>query len=1130
MVSPFDTQELQDFNKNLPKENIEAKKMINQERGEDKKADAYLAAALNKVITRLYRVFNSDGLSRLSLNKEKDRHTEYLKEIKKKIKNESEKNNLSSNKLSNYLLSSRLQDLKNEIINLTEFDNKITLLEKINEILSGSYSHQSFLLIYIKIIDKIRLYLNHYKIQDTAEAESRKLEISLSEVDIRFLENLVNLARTHNNSSLDLNIGKYLNHFPEALKTNSDKVSLRKIILFFISFTLKQSELNHLLDRTSGLKDTSKDDANNHRLVLNYFCKRDKRKDFYNESTYLEDILKSYSWLYSLPNSYKHCFSEQDINLINKNFQELRNELVVSDNTEDTDSENNLNHLWRLNQDAAFSLFLSFWNMGRVKKKYSLKETKNSLILEKMAALGNFKLEFALDTVLTKTRKTKEGLPLEPELKKIFIFKDTLEKDEFYPFKENTFHDKERSVIENRVSKNRLYLSQNNAFFRIILVGENDDRDKLSVNFRISKAKLISLMSQVIKDGSVNESLIEDFIGHCLKIAFDDKYLAKELAPKGNLAVEDRGLYIASLEKLKRKSEKPLDEKMLSNIKHRKEMSKRILDKTEQATREGRNISKPCIDYVIGVINSYLDESSLKALKQELAKDKSRKEKIGAKFRKISSRKDFDKIREQLIYFRRKENQEGFIESLRKANPELIAYSSNIDSLDKLIESLDKAYIKFLSSIEANLSNYSEEEKAYLASHRLGLGKGSIYQIQNDDADKQDAYIKAMRKIQFPRELELNTTSERIKAVYEADEERYKYFESVKDIYQMIIKDKKNIHDLINKLKEHLKNHQQPVRFSGCLSVNRIAEFSEKEDSESEKIDKDARLENVKSSVEADLQSIYPILKDIKFNLPKKQQSEKINDKEIRLIKQDLYLDSFVKDYIYFLLQKISKNESSENIFYKDEIEDKNKNKDKRLEVSISFLSTDGKKFPLNGLKPVMKFTFKNGSLDLRLDSLNTLLVLVKHYRTKDLAYVLFKLAASKGNKELSYNEIKDKFDEYYIQLDQYLSKILELETKIYDLNYYFQDLTFLENNSQPKTGFKPYADWLETRINEKYSGNSSDKEKVLKSTQIISNLRNSCCHDAIADFILSENIDSSFADLEWFIDMVESKCSAKPN
>ena len=148
---------------------------------------------------------------------------------------------------------------------------------------------------------------------------------------------------------------------------------------------------------------------------------------------------------------------------------------------------------------------------------------------------------------------------------------------------------------------------------------------------------------------------------------------------------------------------------------------------------------------------------------------------------------------------------------------------------------------------------------------------------------------------------------------------------------------------------------------------------------------------------------------------------------------------------------------------------------------------------------------FKNGSLDLRLDSLNTLLVLIKHYRTKDLAYVLFKLAASKENKELSYNEIKDKFDEYYIQLDQYLSKILELETKIYDLNYYFQDLTFLENNSQPKTGFKPYADWLETRINKKYSGNSSDKEKVLKSIQEISNLRNSCCHDAIADFILRE-------------------------
>lgn len=1134
MVSPFDTQELQDFNKNLPKENIEAKKMINQERGEDKKADAYLAVALNKVITRLYRVLDSDGLSVLSLNKEKDKHTQYLKEIKKII----EKDNLSSNKLSNYLLSSRLQDLKNEIINSTELDNKMILLQKVNEILSGSYSHQSFLLIYIKIIDKIRLYLNHYKIQDTAEAENKKLEISLSEADIRFLENLVNLAKTHNGSSLDLNIGKYLKQFPKALKTNSDKVSLRKIILFFISFTLKQSELNHLLDRTSGLKDTSKDDANNHRLVLNYFCKRDKRKDFYKESTLLEDILKSYSWLYSLPNSYKQCFFEQDINLINKNFQELRNELLVSENEEDIDNENNLNHLWRLNQDAAFSLFLSFWNTGRVKKKYSLKETKNSLILEKMAALGDFKLEFALDTVLAKTRKTKEGLPVEPELKKIFIFKDTLEKDKFYPFEENSFHNKERNIIENRVSKNRLYFSQNNAFFRIILVGKKDAKDKLSVNFRISKSKLISLISQVIENGSINESLIENFIGHCLRIAFDDKYLAKELSQQRNLAVEDQDLYIASLEKVKRKLEKPLDEKILSNIKHRKEMSKRILDKTEQATREGRNISKPCIDYVIEVINSYLDESSLKALKQELAKDMSKKEKIKAKFRKISSREDFDKIREQLIYFRHKENQEEFIGSLRKANPELIAYSSNIDSLDKLIEKLDEAYIKFLDRIKASLNNYSEEEKAYIASHRLGLGIESIYQIQNDDADKQDAYIKAMRKVQFPRELELNTTSEKIKAVYEADEERYKYFQSVKDIYQMIIKHEKNVHNLNTKLEEH----QQPVRFSGCLSVNRIAEFSKKEYSESEKIDKDARLENVRSSVEADLQSIYPILKDIKFNLPKKQQSEKINDKEIRLIKQDLYLDSFVQDYIYFLLQKISKNESSENIFYKDEIEDKNKNKDKRLEVSISFLSTDGKKFPLNGLKPVMKFTFKNGSLDLRLDSLNTLLVLVKHYRTKDLAYVLFKLVASKGNKVLSYNEIKDKFDEYYIQLDQYLSKILELETKIYDLNYYFQDLTFLENNSQPKTGFKPYADWLETRINEKYSGNSSNKEKVLKSTQTISNLRNSCCHDAIADFILreqdiqnklklpSENIDSSFANLERFIDMVESKCSAKPN
>ncbi|MFM7459190.1 MAG: hypothetical protein ACKO3R_11125 [bacterium] len=364
MVNPFDTQELQDFNKNLPKENIEAKKMINQERGEDKKADAYLAAALNKVITRLYRVLNSDGLSVLSLNKEKDKHTQYLKEIKRIIE---EKDNLSSNKLSNYLLSSRLQDLKNEIINSTELDNKMILLQKVNEILSGSYSHQRFLLIYIKIIDKIRLYLNHYKIQDTAEAENKKLEISLSDSDISFLEDLVDLAATHNGSKLVLNIGKYLK-FP-ALSTNSDKISFKKIILFLVSFTLKQSELNHLLDRTSGLKDTSKDDANNHRLVLNYFCKRDKRKDFYKESTYLEDILKSYSWLYSLPNSYKQCFSEQDVNLINKNFQALRKELLLSENAEDTDSENNLNHLWRLNQDVAFSLFLSFWNMGRVKKK-----------------------------------------------------------------------------------------------------------------------------------------------------------------------------------------------------------------------------------------------------------------------------------------------------------------------------------------------------------------------------------------------------------------------------------------------------------------------------------------------------------------------------------------------------------------------------------------------------------------------------------------------------------------------------------------------------------------------------------------------------------------------------------------
>ncbi|MFM7458013.1 MAG: hypothetical protein ACKO3R_05065 [bacterium] len=217
-------------------------------------------------------------------------------------------------------------------------------------------------------------------------------------------------------------------------------------------------------------------------------------------------------------------------------------------------------------------------------------------------------------------------------------------------------------------------------------------------------------------------------------------------------------------------------------------------------------------------------------------------------------------------------------------------------------------------------------------------------------------------------------------------------------------------------------------------------------------------------------------------------------------------------------------------MFYKDE-------KDKRLKVSISFLGTDEKNFPLNALKPVMKFTFKNDSLDLKLDSLNTLLVLLEHYRIKDLAYVLLKLAASNETKEFTYNEIREKFDAYYVQLDKYLTKILELEAKIYDLNYYFPDLKFLD-----KTGFKPYADWLKIRINEKYSGGSPDKEKVLKSIQTISNLRNSCCHDAIADFILmeadiqnklklsSEDIDSSFADLERFIDMVESKCSAKPN
>ncbi|MFM7457879.1 MAG: hypothetical protein ACKO3R_04365 [bacterium] len=100
----------------------------------------------------------------------------------------------------------------------------------------------------------------------------------------------------------------------------------------------------------------------------------------------------------------------------------------------------------------------------------------------------------------------------------------------------------------------------------------------------------------------------------------------------------------------------------------------------------------------------------------------------------------------------------------------------------------------------------------------------------------------------------------------------------------MIIKDEKNIQDLKKKLEEHLKNYHQPVRFSGCLSVNRIAEFSEKEDSEPGKINKDARLEKVRSSFEADLQLVYPILKDIKFNLPKKQLndgSEKVNDKDL---------------------------------------------------------------------------------------------------------------------------------------------------------------------------------------------------------------------------------------------------------
>jgi hypothetical protein len=222
-------------------------------------------------------------------------------------------------------------------------------------------------------------------------------------------------------------------------------------------------------------------------------------------------------------------------------------------------------------------------------------------------------------------------------------------------------------------------------------------------------------------------------------------------------------------------------------------------------------------------------------------------------------------------------------------------------------------------------------------------------------------------------------------------------------------------------------------------------------------------------------------------------------NKESKIIKQELYLDKFISAFINFLAE----NSKPSELYRKD---------DNNLAATLSIEKDETIKnsFLLNSLKPKITFSKNGSSRMISLDSLATLLTLLRQEKLENLIYVLFDLAPGnkKGSKQessiiIDFNVIHEKFKEHRKQLSEGVQEVLEIEEQIY-----IRANQHLGRNKKGEekasTGFNPYKTWLE----DTKKSNLSDEQIASMNLEDISHYRNACFHDGIAGYIAAK--------LEW--------------
>ena len=1133
---------LNKIEKGLPTENTKHKMEEHQNKISDKADFNYLAVALNTSITRLYyQVFKEDE-SNQPANEQKNKlqHSEYIDKIKEALNYQNCKINHKKAKtteirlekietLKQFLFLKRLSEINNELKNSEPVDTET--LDKLQKTITEIKDDKEgkYISDYINVIDFLRLELAHHALGHESSSETSFNNLSktnLEKIDKKswdFFNQLLGLSiNIKQAKSLKLSLSK------ENLTGKAE--TIKRSTIFFLSFSTSRSEIERILDCCKGLKNfRTTDEPNNFRFALSYFAKRDKRKDFYAEEPDLETLLKSYSYLYSFPETYQKIFTPAVKEAITKKYQET----LAKQDTHDTNENEALNHLWRKNQETAFSIFHYFWlehiskkNLHRISFPAEEPTQDQTAKIFQILAGHSCELDFAITKIPFKNENNTEENPQEPNVKNMFLYKNSFDeesKDKNYPFNNNSSKNEEEQAknflhktaydgAKHRNEANKIYISDNCVYYRLSIF-KNDANSPstaiFTVNYRISKKDFIYFISQLINHKSsnlgINSNAIKNFIEHSLAMAFDDEYFQNALFKTEKTLPSKISTKISKQQNRHEMLKDALEARIIE--------SEKIQERVTKCQETRKNLSKRDIDYILEVINSYLDLNSDPLLERLQANEITIKEQN--EHRKITTRQDFDEIREALINFRSKSFQEIFFSKLQKINPELNSQLSKHEKLDTLILALVNAekgiYTSFLKNLITNLETFNPSSLEYLASKRFKLNLNSIYIDCTNNTDLS-SYISSIRKAQFPRETNPKTGEN-----YELKKHKnYEYFKKTQEIYRTLTR--KGIHETTS-LEPYLHDNEiQTCHLSGCVSISSgissyITEdqnkksFTTDPNINKKKVTKEERENHVKESLVEDLKATYPLLADQEIELI----SAEFNlNKESKIIKQELYLDKFISAFINFSAQ----NGKFSTLYPPDK---------NNLEATLSIKKNETIKnsFLLNSLKPEITFSENGSSRMISLDSLATLLTLLRQEKLENLIYVLFDLAPEnrKGSKQessviIDFNVIHEKFKEHRKQLSEGIKKILEIEEQIYIIANRHLKWTYLNKKGEEKdsTGFNPYRTWFE----DTKKSNLSDKQIASMNLEDISRYRNACFHDGIAGYIAAK--------LEWGVATKKNK------